>query len=222
GASVWTFYLEPGVSRYLPLAGGFGTLRLSAPTDFRYNRATRVLALRNDPAAMVAYRVTGMRLADRLPAVRSSTAMTKLEINDRDREKLKKMAEEIDGGGHPGAAEFARRAADWLAARHRYSLQMQLPPGAGDPLVRWLESREPGHCELFAGSLAILARAEGLPSRVIAGFRGGDWNEFENYLMVRNSNAHAWCEIYDRAEGAWLRADPTPARPRAPVPARRR
>ena len=209
-AEVWTLYLEPGVSRYLPLAGGFGALRLSAPTDFRFNRATRVLALRNDPAAMVAYRITGMRTTDVLPSVRSTMSMTRLELGDADRKKLKQMAEEIEGGADLAAGEFARRATDWLAQRHSYSLQMQLPPGAGDPLVRWLESRQPGHCELFAGGLAMLARAAGLPARLVAGFKGGDWNTFENYLMVRNSDAHAWCEVYDRASGAWLRVDPTP------------
>jgi hypothetical protein len=87
---------------------------------------------------------------------------------------------------------------------------MQLPPGDGDPLVRWLGSRMPGHCELFAGAFALLARAQGHPARVVAGFAGGDWNAFENYLMVRNSDAHAWCEVYDGPAEAWLRVDPTP------------
>lgn len=210
GAAVWTFYLEPGVSRYLPLAGGFSSLRLAAPTDFRYDRATRVAALRSDPAAMVAYRVTGMHIGDALPAVRPGPGMTRLDLSDGGRAELKKMADEIDGGARLEAAEFARRAAKWLAQRHRYSLQMQLPPGAGDPLVRWLQSDQPGHCELFAGGLVVLARAAGYPARVVAGFKGGDWNAFENYLMVRNSDAHAWCEIYDRAAGVWLRTDPTP------------
>jgi hypothetical protein len=89
-------------------------------------------------------------------------------------------------------------------------LQMQLPPGTGDPLVRWLRSPAPGHCELFAGALVMLERAAGYPARVVAGFKGGDWNAFENYLMVRNSDAHAWCEVYDGTAGAWQRVDPTP------------
>ncbi|HTB80129.1 MAG TPA: transglutaminaseTgpA domain-containing protein [Opitutaceae bacterium] len=212
GADVWTLYLEPGVSRYLPLTGGFGLLRLGAPADFRFNHATRVVALRNDPAMMVAYRVTGMQASNALPAParEERTGMLKLAVSDRDRMALKKFADEIAGGAQLGTAEFGRRATAWLAQRHGYSLQMQLPPGVGDPLVRWMDSRAPGHCELFAGALALLARAEGHPARVVAGFEGGDWNAFENYLMVRNSDAHAWCEVYDEAAGAWLRVDPTP------------
>jgi transglutaminase-like putative cysteine protease len=210
GTGSWTFYLEPGVSRYLPLAGGFATLRLGAPTDLRFNRATRVVALRSDPATMVAYRVTGMRLADVLPAAAPGPGLESLGLSDSDRAALKSFASEISEGGRPGAAEFARRAKEWLAQRHSYGLKMQLPPGGGDLLVRWLRSREPGHCELFAGALTMLARAANYPARVVAGFKGGDWNAFESYLMVRNSDAHAWCEIYDPAAGGWRRVDPTP------------
>jgi hypothetical protein len=206
----WTFYLEPGVSRYLPLTGGFAALRLGAPADLHMNRATRVVTLRNDPATMVAYRVTGMHIADILPDAAPGAGLRSLGLGQSDRAALKNMAGEIGGGATLGAAEFARRAKDWLAQRHGYALQMQLPPGAGDPLVRWLRSREPGHCELFAGALVMLERAAGHPARVVAGFKGGDWNGFENYLMVRNSDAHAWCEVYDEAAGAWQRVDPTP------------
>ncbi len=72
-----------------------------------------------------------------------------------------------------------------------------------------MKSTLPGHCELFAGSLALLSRAAGFPSRVAAGFKGGTWNGFENYYMVTNAEAHAWCEIYD-GQSTWFRADPTP------------
>jgi transglutaminase-like putative cysteine protease len=210
GTGVWTFYLEPGVSRYLPLAGGFATLRLGAPMDLRFNRATRVLALRSDPATMVAYRVTGMRLADTLPDAVPGRRLRDLGLDESDQAALKKIAGEINGGAPLGAVEFARRATAWLAQRHGYALQMQLPPGTGDPLVRWLRSPAPGHCELFAGALVMLERAANYPARVVAGFAGGDWNGFENYLMVRNSDAHAWCEVYDDTAHAWQRIDPTP------------
>jgi hypothetical protein len=56
----------------------------------------------------------------------------------------------------------------------------------------------------------LLARAAGLPARVVTGFRGGSWNAYSNNFTIRNSDAHAWCELYDAAAGAWLRVDPTP------------
>ncbi|HYP18117.1 MAG TPA: transglutaminase-like domain-containing protein, partial [Opitutus sp.] len=63
---------------------------------------------------------------------------------------------------------------------------------------------------LFAGSFVLLARAAGYPTRVVTGFRGGSWNGYSNHFTVRNSDAHAWCEIFDVSAGAWLRADATP------------
>lgn len=120
------------------------------------------------------------------------------------------MVREITGGAELPAAEFARRATLWLQAHHAYTLAVKLPPGEGqDDIVRWLGSNEPGFCEYFAAGLTVLARTAGFPARVIAGFHGGVLNGFENYYMVRNSDAHAWAEIYDGAD-AWLRFDPTP------------
>jgi hypothetical protein len=45
---------------------------------------------------------------------------------------------------------------------------------------------------------------------VVTGFRGGSWNGYSNNFTLRNSDAHAWCEIFDERAGAWLRVDPTP------------
>jgi hypothetical protein len=104
-------------------------------------------------------------------------------------------------------ASFIEQANAWLRQNHGYSLKPSIPAGTGDPLVRWVNSRAPGHCELFAGSLVLLARTAGLPARVVTGFRGGAWNGYANNLTVRYSDAHAWAEIFDAASGAWLRAD---------------
>jgi hypothetical protein len=202
----------------LPLVGGFATLRLGTRTDLRANLTTRVVALRSDPATLVAYRVTGMSIAATLPAVMPGMGVRSLgTMSKNDRAALRKLAGEIDGGRHLGATEFARSATAWLARRHGYALQTRLPPGTGDPLVRWLDSPAPGHCELFAGALVVLERAADHPARVVAGFEGGDWNGFENYLMVRNSDAHAWCEVYDDTARAWQRVDPTPGATKSTV-----
>jgi hypothetical protein len=80
----------------------------------------------------------------------------------------------------------------------------------GDPLVRWMNSEASGHCELFAGSLVVLARSAGYPARVVTGFRGGSWNGYSNNFTLRNSDAHAWCEVFDARSQSWLRVDPTP------------
>ena len=228
----WTFYFESGVSRYLPLLGTFEQLRFRETQNFRHAAKLGVIALRDEPASMTAYRVEGMNAADTLAdasfalLLRDSRKpnrntpvlrMLKLGVGEADQVKLRGVVGEITGGAELPVAEFSRRTAEWLAQRHAYSLSPTVPDGAGDPLVRWLESREPGHCELFAGSFVLLARAAGLPSRVVTGFRGGSWNGYSNNFSLRNSDAHAWCEVFDVAAGVWLRADPTPGAAAGPA-----
>lgn len=218
----WTFYLESGVSRFLPLIGRYETMQFRERQNYRVNDRLNLVALRDEPVSMTAYRVVNMdtsgRMADRgfAAEMRSAShgflgaAMLRLGVDEADRATLDRVVREITGGAKMRAEEFSRAAERWLQARHRYSLQPSIPPGAGDPLVRWLDSGEVGHCELFAGSLVLLARAAGLPARVVTGFRGGSWNGYSNNFTLRNSDAHAWCEIFDVAGEAWLRADPTP------------
>jgi hypothetical protein len=171
---------------------------------------------------MFAYQVYGMNTADTLPDPKfasnrrdpSTTARDWVNflalpaLAPADLSALTSFVNEIGRG--PDAATFVRNATVWLQRRHAYSLQSSLPAGGGDPLVRWLSSGGPGHCELFAGSLVVLARVAGYPARLITGFRGGAWNAYSGSYSVRNANAHAWCEVFDDAAAAWRRADPTP------------
>jgi transglutaminase-like putative cysteine protease len=216
GASVaWTFYLESGLSRYLPLLGSFELLRFRETQNFRHGVSLGVLALRDEPLTMTAYRVEGFELADARPDPtfpadsrrRERAIQTWLNVSTDDHARLDRLVGEITGGAKLSAADFSRRAIGWLRQNHGYSLSPVVPRGAGDPLVRWTASREAGHCELFAGALVLLARDAGFASRVVIGFRGGTWNGYSNSFTVRNSDAHAWTEIYDPAAGAWLRED---------------
>ncbi len=249
--TVWTIYYQPGVSRYLPLMGGFSRLYFGAPQSLSQSPALRIAALPSEPAQMVGYRVEGMDtdgvLRDRLfarehilPAWDSPRARmffnhaalpresaedetsvgragggsepNFLELNGvalGDLDKLRAWVTEIGGNG-AGGPEFARSAGAWLQARHIYSLDSTTPAGEGDVIVRWLDSREPGHCELFAGSMVLLARVAGHPTRLVTGFKGGVWNSTSGSITVRNSDAHAWCEIWDEEIGSWVRIDATP------------
>lgn len=223
-AVYWTFYFESGVSRYLPLLGAFQILRFREIQNYRYGRDLGVVALREEPVTMTAYRVEDMTPGAPLPDPNYRKSLDdvagksrarqplvlSIGVNDADKLILGKLTREISGGAKWTAGEFARRATAWLAGRHAYSLRPTVPIGGGDALVRWLSSSESGHCELFAGSLVLLARAEGFPARLVTGFKGGTWNAYSNNFTIRNSDAHAWCEVFDAAAGAWLRADPTP------------
>ncbi|WEN13485.1 DUF3488 and transglutaminase-like domain-containing protein [Rhodanobacter sp. AS-Z3] len=71
------------------------------------------------------------------------------------------------------------------------------------------DTRE-GFCEHYASAFTVLMRAAGIPARVVTGYQGGYWNKFGNYLLVRNSDAHAWSEVWLAGRG-WVRVDPTAA-----------
>lgn len=65
-----------------------------------------------------------------------------------------------------------------------------------------------GFCEHFASAFAVLMRAAGFPARVVIGFQGGEYNEYGDYILVKEKFAHAWTEVFDQSKG-WIRIDPT-------------
>lgn len=67
-----------------------------------------------------------------------------------------------------------------------------------------------GFCEHFASAFTMLARAAGIPARVVTGYQGGEYNPLNGYLVVRQSEAHAWSEVWLEGRG-WVRVDPTAA-----------
>ncbi|WP_162137207.1 transglutaminase family protein [Austwickia chelonae] len=115
-----------------------------------------------------------------------------------------------------GAYDKARRIQEWLRSTggFTYSLELAAPPEGMDEsavrhtaLDRFLTSRR-GYCVQFATAMVMLARAAGIPARLVSGFRPG---RVEGEVRtVLSSDAHAWPEL--RFEGlGWLRFEPTPA-----------
>lgn len=86
-----------------------------------------------------------------------------------------------------------------------------VPPELGrDSMDEFLFDTRRGFCEHFAASFVFLMRAAGVPARVVTGYQGGVLNPIGNYLIVRQSEAHAWAEVWLGDEG-WVRVDPTAA-----------
>lgn len=110
-------------------------------------------------------------------------------------------------GDHPAA--IVRAALDLF---HNGGFRYTLAPA---PLGRnamddFLFDTREGFCEHYASAFTVLMRAAGIPARVVTGFQGGYWNPVADYLLVRNSDAHAWSEVWIAGRG-WVRADPTAA-----------
>ena len=79
-----------------------------------------------------------------------------------------------------------------------------------DPIAQFLFERRQGHCEYFASAMAVMLRTVGIPSRLVNGFRGGEFNDLTGSYIVRARDAHSWVEAYFPGSG-WITFDPTPA-----------
>ncbi|GAA4343380.1 transglutaminaseTgpA domain-containing protein [Kangiella taiwanensis] len=73
----------------------------------------------------------------------------------------------------------------------------------------WFDSQQ-GYCEHYAGAFVYIMRAAGIPARVVTGYQGAEYNPYGDYYIVRQSDAHAWTEVWLDGEG-WRRIDPTAA-----------
>ena len=108
-------------------------------------------------------------------------------------------------------ADDAKLAAAVLAWFHEQPFYYTLsPPRLDDDVTdRFLFETRRGFCEHYASAFVVLMRAAGIPARVVTGYQGGEVNPTGGYLIVRQSDAHAWAEAL--IGGQWRRFDPTGA-----------
>jgi protein-glutamine gamma-glutamyltransferase len=110
--------------------------------------------------------------------------------------------------GHDDAAIV--RAALALFHDGGFSYTLAPAPLGRNAVDDFLFNTREGFCEHYASSFTVLMRAAGIPARVVTGYQGGYWNPLGDYLLVRQSDAHAWSEVWLEGRG-WVRADPTGA-----------
>ena len=116
------------------------------------------------------------------------------------------LAREIRARSADDAA-YAGAVLEWFRTQ---GLEYTLDPGTTglDSVDTTLFDSKRGFCGHFASAYAMLMRSVGVPARVVTGYLGGEWNAAGGYLMVRQSDAHAWTEIWLDGRG-WTRIDPT-------------
>lgn len=133
------------------------------------------------------------------------TAATRLnERNPRSRA----LAQEIFA--RTGNAEAFTAAMLQKFREEEYFYTLEPPRLETDSVDDFLFTTRRGFCEHFASAFTMMARAAGIPARVVLGYQGGEFNNMGGYLIVRQSDAHAWSEIWVDGKG-WIRVDPTAA-----------
>jgi transglutaminase-like putative cysteine protease len=123
-------------------------------------------------------------------------------------QRIKELAQQVTSNA---ANPYARAVAIEGYLRSHYGYTLQLPKTTPeDPIADFLFNRREGHCEYFASAMAIMLRTLGIPSRIVNGFSGGEFNDITSQYVIRASDAHSWVEAYIPGEG-WVTFDPTPA-----------
>ncbi|MCP5269427.1 MAG: DUF3488 domain-containing transglutaminase family protein [Zoogloeaceae bacterium] len=135
-----------------------------------------------------------LKLARQLPA----------EGNARARALAKSWQEK-----HHNPAAIAAEALQ-LFREENFIYTLQPPLLQENSIDQFLYETRRGFCEHYASAFVFLMRAAGVPARIVAGYQGGEINPVDGYLTVRQSDAHAWAEIWVAGRG-WQRVDPTAA-----------
>lgn len=192
---------EPGSSRFL--------IALDSPVAVTFFRARRFPdGIFEMPA------VSGRRQsysADSstegiLPVVSKINRPFYLRLPDTVSVRLRTFAEEIRKRGASDSEVVTLLENHFRNGNYRYSLQ-GLPTG-DNALEKFLFESRQGHCEFFASAFAIVARAAGVPSRLVGGYLGGEYNELGGYYLVSEQMAHVWVEVFLPGRG-WVRIDPS-------------
>jgi len=168
------------------------------------------VGLRRVPNGALQYRaqalVRGAYGAPRPPAIGVDSQIGPNEWNPRTRAFAAKLASDFP----EPRARVQALLRTFNAEQFYYTLRPPLYGVERDitAIDEFLFDGRRGFCEHYAGSTAFILRATGIPARVVTGYQGGEVHP-SGYMIVRQSDAHAWVEAW--LEGAWTRIDPTAA-----------
>ncbi len=196
----WLFALELPAS--LPRPGDDDVAGPGADS-YAFLARDQQLVARSPVTQVIRYRQLSM-LRDAFPPADPDEGREDLRLPPRSNPRTLELGRELRARGDDRAVVAAALA--WFrAAPFVYTLTPPLLDR--DPVDAFLFDTRRGFCEHFAGAFVVMMRAAGIPARVVTGYQGGEWNPRGGYLIVRQSDAHAWAEVL--VDGAWRRVDPT-------------
>lgn len=209
--TVQTIYLEPldtpvlfALPRAIAIKGNFPILYKDAYGGVSFQRS----------AERISYTVRSDRSLPPVEKLRADTAAYPLEMQNYldlpikyDR-RIDELAFQVTGNA-ANRYDKAQAIESYLKTRFGYTLELKA--GGEEPLADFLFNVREGHCEYFATAMAIMLRTQGIATRVVNGFSGGDYNETADVFVVRQKNAHSWVEVYFPNEKEWVTFDPTPS-----------
>jgi transglutaminase-like putative cysteine protease len=204
GASVaYELTLEPHNQRWL--------LALDAPIDLPPNAtlSTRMQVLAREPVRLRSRFFLRASIDYRAGQTEAQTVLaTALQLPGKGNQRARTLAAAWRQKHSNPQAIAAEAQQLFRQENFVYTLN---PPLLGDESIdQFLFETKSGFCEHYASAFTFLMRAAGIPARVVAGYQGGEFNPIDGYVVVRQSDAHAWAEIWIDGRG-WTRVDPTAA-----------
>jgi len=180
---------------------------VSGPEDASLN-AHRELLARNPVTTLTQFnavsRIGPLARADLSVASRRLHLELPLDRNPRTREFAAELRRR-----HPDDVGLVSAVLEWLN-EEPFFYSLQAPLLGRNSADEFLFDLRTGYCEYYASAFAVLMRSAGIPARVVVGYQGGHWQAGGEYLLVRQSDAHAWNEVWIDGSG-WVRVDPTAA-----------
>ncbi|MCU1617008.1 MAG: Transglutaminase-like enzyme predicted cysteine protease [Frankiales bacterium] len=203
--------------RYLPVLSSPATVtvRDAGAEDWRFDRASATVFGRNVTTQGRSYTVVAEEPQPSIPLLESSPALTAASPVLRRYTQLPELDPSI-GQLVGSLTDAAATPYDKVVAIESYftdsangfSYSLSTAPGtSSDNLVNFLTNKR-GYCEQFAGAMAVLVRAAGIPARVALGYTPGS-RQTDGSRIVTSHDAHAWVEVYFSDLG-WVPFDPTP------------
>jgi protein-glutamine gamma-glutamyltransferase len=196
-----TIYPEPGKSRYL--------FALNIPRQITGVRAslTGDFVLKTDTASVkrVKYEAVSV-LSDVISTRRGIDREYYLRLPHLFSPRILALGRGIAERGKSDEDKVDLLKQFYVAANIGYATS-DLPISA-NPLDEFLFVKKRGNCEFFASSFAVLLRAAGIPSRLVGGYYGGEYNELGGYYLITEDMAHVWVEAYLTGKG-WVMVDPS-------------
>jgi transglutaminase-like putative cysteine protease len=202
-ALAYSITLEPNAKPWLPAldlpAGAPPGVRARAGFVFETIRPAGQERRRFELVSHPRYRTGALDASERRATLRLPE-----QVSDR----LRALARRWRQAARDDAAVVSAALQYFRVENFYYTLQP--PPLGDDPMDEFLFETRRGYCEYYAAAFALLMRAAGIPARVVLGYQGGEFNPAGNYYIVRQSDAHAWAEVWLAGSG-WVRVDPTAA-----------
>jgi transglutaminase-like putative cysteine protease len=198
----WLFALE--LPAALPrIEGRTGTAPMTA--EFAMLTRDQQLLVRMSGQQSLRYAQVSL-LRSSYPASTALEARSNLELPSGS-ERTHAFAREL-ALRFPDPKAYIRAVLAWFG-QENFVYSLSAPQPEGDPTDVFLFESRRGFCEHYASAFVVLLRAAGIPARVVTGYQGGEINPNGGYMIVRQSDAHAWAEAL--IDDQWQRFDPTAA-----------